>query len=222
MEAGFPKLVSWVPKTTLKQYGKPAKQTPIGCRWKNRQPFYLPAIQTTQRAKPWYKVPHTWRNYSILQSHKQTRLNYTIKIRPSNTLSHRLMHFGIITPDSRREEPSWGALIAEVTVWEWLMNKAEISCFLSRALKQMSHSGNFPLSINGKAQLAREKWLWVSCREGEEGTKLLESLRYSQRALKVSNGKSNQFIIPLYELLGFYHSVMHISFGHDEDQMELH
>jgi len=108
------------------------------------------------------------------------------------------MHFGIITPDSQREEPSWGALIAEVTVWEWLMNKAEISCFLSRALKQMSHSGNFPLSINGKAQLAREKWLWVSCQEGEEGTKLLESLRYSQRALKVTNGKSNQFIIPLY------------------------
>lgn len=110
------------------------------------------------------------------------------------------MHFCIIALDSRREEPSWGALIAEVTVWEWLMNKAEISCFLSRALKQMSYSGNFPLSINGKAQLAREELLWVSCREQEEGSKLLESLRYSQRALKVSNGKSNQFIIPLYEL----------------------
>lgn len=110
------------------------------------------------------------------------------------------MHFCIITLDSRREEPSWGALIAEVTVWEWLMNKAEISCFLSRALKQMSYSGNFPLSINGKAQLAREEWLWVSCREREDGSKLLESLRYSQRALKVTNGKSNQFIIPLYEL----------------------
>ncbi len=127
------------------------------------------------------------------------RLNFI----PSNALSHCRMRFCIITLDSRREEPSWGALIAEVTVWEWLMNKAEISCFLSRALKQMSHSGNFPFSINGKAQLAREKWLWVSCREEEEETELLESLRYSQRALKVSNDKSNQFIfIPLYELWG--------------------
>lgn len=120
-------------------------------------------------------------------------------------------------------------LITEVTIWEWLMNKAEISCFLSGALKQMSHSGNFLLSINGKAQLATEKWLWVSCRETErerEHAKLMESLWVCAILKKLwrwtmTGPIDSLLLISMSYGNLFCHSVMYISLGCHKHPMQL-
>lgn len=117
-------------------------------------------------------------------------------------------------------------LITEVTIWEWLMNKAEISCFLSGALKQMSHSGNFLLSINGKAQLAREKWLWVSCerRREKESTpslwKVCDILKELWRWIMTGLINSSLLFSLSYGNL-FCHSVMRISLRYHKDQAPL-
>lgn len=169
-------------------------------------------------------MPNTWRNYTILQSHKQTHLNYTIKfcsfkhaLTSSNAFLYNHAWFLAWRTELRSSDcRSYSLRVTDEQGWNFMfpldpLSRCHILAIFPSVLMEML---SWP-ERNGSESAAERKrtavCFWKVCDILKELWRwVMTNLINSSLSLYMSWGYP------------FYHSVMRISFRHEEDQMELH